>query len=130
MKKKRVIYALLLPVIFFSISYSVFAQDLTAMSYDYSARVDSLANAYKQQETANEQERKDSENLSDLKSENRETKAKAKGAQRVEGVANDAARESKMRYSKEKKHRGLVSTQRNSQRRPQRQALHLTKLNI
>jgi hypothetical protein len=114
----------------FSISYYVAAQDFTAMSYDYNARVDSLANAYKQQETAKEQEWKDSENLSDLKSENRETKAKAKEAQRVEGVANDAARESKMRYSKEKKHRGLVSTQRNSQRRPQVQALHLTKLNI
>ena len=96
-------YALLLPVIFFFISYSVAAQDLTAMSYDYNARVDSLANAYKQQETANEQERKDSENLSDLKSEKRETKATAKEAQRVEGEANDAARESKMAYRKEKK---------------------------
>jgi hypothetical protein len=37
MKKKRVMYALLLPVIFFSISYSVAAQDFTAMSYDYNA---------------------------------------------------------------------------------------------
>jgi len=39
----------------FSISYYVAAQDVTAMSYDYNARVDSLANAYKQQETAKEQ---------------------------------------------------------------------------
>ena len=96
-------YALLLPVICFSISYSVAAQDLTATSHDDNVRVDSLANSYNQQETAKEQERKNSGNRLDLKSEKRETKAKAKEAQQIEDEANDAARESKMAYRKEKK---------------------------
>jgi hypothetical protein len=103
MNKKILMYALLLPAMFFLISNRVTAQDSTARSYEDSARVDSLANAYQQQETAKAEKRKNTENLSDLKSEKKKTKAKAKEAKRVEAEANDAARESKMAYRQEKK---------------------------
>lgn len=96
-------YAVLLPVMFFSISHRVTAQDSTARIYADNARIDSLAKAYDQQETAKDDQRKNSEHLSDLKSEKNEAKAKAKEAQRVEGEANDAARQSKMAYNQEKK---------------------------
>lgn len=102
MKQKRSMYALLLPVMFFLISYPAAAQDSTEMKYEDNARVDSVANANQQQETANEA-RENSENLSDLKAEKKETKAKAREAQRIEDEANDAAMESRMAYRKEKK---------------------------
>ena len=101
MKKMRLMYALLLPVFAFSLSYSAAAQDSTMN--DDNARADSLANAYNQQEMAKNEKIKNSENLSDLKTEKRDTKAKAKEAQRVENEANNAARESKTAYRKEKK---------------------------
>ena len=103
MNKKKLMYALLLPVLLFSISGRVTAQDSSARNYRDNRRSDSLANVYNEQEAAKSQQRKDSENLSGLKSDRKETKAKAKDAQRVEGEANDAARESKMAYRKEKK---------------------------
>lgn len=96
-------YALLLPVMFFPISHCVNAQDSTARSSDDNARIDSLVKAYEQQELAKDDQRRDSENLSDLKSEKKETQAKAKEAQRVENEANDAARESKIAYRQEKR---------------------------
>ena len=73
------------------------------MTYEENARVDSLANADAKDEMAKDVKRQNSENLSDLKSEKRVTKAKAREAQRVEAEANDAARESRMAYRKEKK---------------------------
>jgi hypothetical protein len=100
MKKKIVMYALLLPAMFLFIGHCAIAQDSTARSNE---RIDSLANAYDQQETAKADQRKNTETLSDLKSEKKETKAKAKEAQRVENEANDAARESKIAYRQEKK---------------------------
>jgi hypothetical protein len=103
MKKKILMYVLPLPLIFFSISHCVTAQDSTTRSYEDNARIDSLANAYNQQEAVNVQDRKNAENLSGLKSDKRETKAKAREAQRAEGEANDAARESKIAYRQEKK---------------------------
>lgn len=95
--------ALLLPVMFLFIGPCASAQDTTARSREDNARIDSLAKAYNQQEAVKDKDRKNSENLSDLKSEKRETKAKAKEAQRVESEANDAARESKIAYRQEKK---------------------------
>jgi hypothetical protein len=95
--------AVLLPVMFLLIGYNAIAQDSTARRYGEDARIDSMARAYHQQEAIKDQDRKDSDNLTDLKSEKRETRAKAKEAQRVERDANDAARESKLAYRREKK---------------------------
>ena len=103
MKKKILMYALLVPVMFLFIGHCARAQDSTARDYKENARIDSLARTYNQQEAVKDQDRKDSDNLSDLKSEKRETKARAKEAQRVESDANDAARESKIAYRQEKK---------------------------
>jgi hypothetical protein len=103
MKKRTWRFAVLLSVVVSFIAYSAAAQDSRAMNYDENARVDSLADAYNQQETAKDQERKNSENLSKLRTEKRDTKAKAKEAQRIEAEANDAARESRSAYRKEKK---------------------------
>lgn len=96
-------FALLLPAILFSISHSVTAQDTTAMTRENNTRRDSLANAYDQAETAKEEQKKNTENLSDLRAEQKETKAKAREAQRVEREANNAARESKAAYRMEMK---------------------------
>ena len=98
-------FAFLLPATFLAISHCVTAQDSTAMTYERSARADSLATEYDQQaiETAKDEQRRDSENLSDLKAEKRETRAKAREAQRVESEANNAAMESRIAYRKEKK---------------------------
>lgn len=93
----------LLPVMFLFIGHCAIAQDQTEGSHADDAKIDSLATAYNQRQAAEDQDRKNSENLSDLKSERMETKAKAKEAQRVEGEANDAARESKIAYRQEKK---------------------------
>jgi hypothetical protein len=102
MKKKGLMYTLLLTATMLLIGHSVAAQDSTAMAAEYDARVDSLVSSYERQEKADEK-RKNADNLSDLKAEKRETKANAKEARRVESEANDAARESKMAYRKEKK---------------------------
>jgi hypothetical protein len=103
MKKRTLKFAFLLPALVLSMAYSAAAQDSTDRSYDENARVDSLVNAYNQQEIDQDQKRKNSENLSDLKAEKRDTKAKAKEAQRIENEANNAARESNTAYRKEKK---------------------------
>lgn len=102
MKKKIVMYVLVLPAMFLFIGHCAIAQDPTAGSQD-NARIDSMATTYNKQQAVEDQDRKNADNLSDLKSEKRETKAKAKEAQRVEGEANDAARESKIAYRQEKK---------------------------
>jgi cell shape-determining protein MreC len=103
MKKKIMMYVLLLSAIFFLVSHRAKAQDSTARSHTESALIDSLSKAYNEQETSKYERRKNSENLSDLKSEKKATKAKAKEAQRIENEANDAARESKIAYRQEKK---------------------------
>jgi hypothetical protein len=92
-----------LPVMFLFIGHCAIAQDSTTRRYGEDARIDSMARAYHEQEAVKYQDRKDSDNLTDLKSEKRETKTKAREAQRVERDANDAARESKLAYRREKK---------------------------
>jgi hypothetical protein len=103
MKKKIVMYALLLPMMFLFTGHGAFAQYRTERSHADNERVDSLATADNEQQVAEDQDRKNSDNLSDLKSEKKEAKAKAREAQRVETEANDAARESKKAYRQEKK---------------------------
>lgn len=102
-------YALLLPASCVIMS-NVTAQDSLALTYEDSVRIDSLVNAYHTQErkTGNDQatkdqQRKNSENLSDLKESKDETRAKAREAQRVEREANAAAREARIAYRTEKK---------------------------
>jgi hypothetical protein len=103
MKKRIVMYALLLPVTFLFIGHCAIAQDSPTRSDEENARIDSLAKAYNQQEAVKDQDRRESEDLLNLKAEKKETKAKAREAQRVESEANDAARESKIAYRQEKK---------------------------
>jgi hypothetical protein len=103
MKKKIMMYALLVPVMFLFTGHCATAQDSTARSNEENVRIDSLAKAYNQTEASKDERRKNSENLSDLKSEKKNTKAKAREAQRVENEANDAERESKIAYRQEKK---------------------------
>lgn len=102
-------FALILPVTFFSISHPVTAQDSTASNYENNALVDSLTQARNQEEAVKVEERRKAENLSDLKLEKKETRGKAKEAQRVERDASDAASASRMAYRKEKKLKGLVN---------------------
>lgn len=102
-------YVLFLPVLCVSIG-NVAAQDPRASRYEDNVRMDSLARTYIERElkadkeqAVIDQERKSSDDLSNLKSEKNKTKAKAKEAQRVENDANDAAHESKVAYRTEKK---------------------------
>lgn len=103
MKNKIVICALLFGVVLLFISHSTIGQDTKTRSKAENERIDSLATAYNKQRAAEDVDRNNSKNLSDLKLEKKETKAKAREAQRVEGDANDAARESKIAYRQEKK---------------------------
>jgi hypothetical protein len=103
MKKKIMMYVLLLSAMFFLVSHRTKAQESTARSHEENVFIDSLAKAYNQQEASKDERRKNSKNLSDLKSEKKVTKANAKEARRIENEANDAARESKIAYRQEKK---------------------------
>ena len=103
MKEKILMYVLLFCAMFLLVSYNAKAQDSIARSDEENAVIDSLAREYNQRETSKNEQRKNSEHLSDLKSEKKDTRAKAKEAQRVENEANDAARESKIAYRQEKK---------------------------
>ena len=101
MKTKILMYVSLLTVVIFCVGHRVNAQ--AARTYGGDARVDSVADAYNQEQAVKEERRRDSEELSDLKSEKKDTREKAKDAQRVENDASDAARESKIAYRQEKK---------------------------
>lgn len=103
MKNKILTYSLLLGVMLLFISHNTIGQDTKARSNTDNERIDSLATAYNKQRAAEDVNRNNSKNLSDLKLEKKETKAKAREAQRVEGDANDAARESRIAYRQEKK---------------------------
>lgn len=88
MKLKGIKHLILL--VLTCVSIGAIAQD----SATRKARTDSLARV---------EQRKNSDNLSDLKSEKTDTRAKAKEAQRVERNANTAARESRNAYRTEQK---------------------------
>jgi hypothetical protein len=103
MKMKTMIYPLLLTAMSLSMGHLAAAQDSTARTHEENVRIDSLAKVYNKSEADKVERRKDSEQLSDLKSDKNETKAGAKEAKRVENDANDAARESKLAYRQEKK---------------------------
>jgi len=107
MRIKILMYVLFLPALFVTIG-NVAAQDPRA-SREENLRMDSLAKTYidrelkADKEQAIKDQQKNSDNLSDLKSEKSKTKATAKEAQRVENNANAAAHESKVAYRSEKK---------------------------
>lgn len=102
MIKEVVICALLTPMLFFLVSHHANGQDSRAINSEEKVVVDSLARAYQQQEAREDAQRQNSENLSDLKADKKETRAKAREAQRVENEANDAARQSRIAYRQEK----------------------------
>lgn len=70
-----------------------FAQTGDDMTQAQRNRKDSVETATRQE--AQVQNRKDENRMADAKHDRKETKAKAKNAQRIESEANDAARESK-----------------------------------
>jgi hypothetical protein len=87
-------YVLLSAVMVVSITTTLMAQGPALVEYETQARKDSLAKVEKIV---------DADNLSELKSERNDTKAKAKEAQRVERNASDAAREARIAYQTERK---------------------------
>lgn len=103
MKITQLMYVLILPIIISCMAHTAAAQDSTRIRYDDRAHADSLADAYRQKERAKDQTRQDSDKLSSLKAERRDTRAKAKEAQRIEREATDASRASKTAFRKEKK---------------------------
>lgn len=78
-----------------------FAQTGDDMTQAQRNRKDSVETAARQE--AQVQNRKDENRMADAKHDRKETKAKAKEAQRVEGEANDAARESKSALKAERR---------------------------
>jgi len=82
---------------------SVSAQDTTILTKEQNSRFDSLQKSHDDERTRSQQAVEDSENLSDLKSEKKITREKAREARRIEQEANDAARESRVAYKSEKK---------------------------
>lgn len=74
------------------VSLCATAQESSAINHAKKESVDSLLRV---------KEKQNSDNLSDLKSDRDNTKAKAKEAKRVERNANDAARESDIAYRSE-----------------------------
>ena len=100
---------MLLPAMCVSIGNAT-AQGANSLNYDDSLRIDSLVKGYHEHElevyneqAMKEQQRMESGNLSDLKAERNEAKAKAEEARRIESNANDAARETRIAYRAEKK---------------------------
>jgi hypothetical protein len=92
MKRKILTYVWLLPLMYLAINNQVMAQDMSRADRVENERADSLKT----------QQRKDSDNLSELKADRAETRKKLKEAQRVERDANGAARESKLAYKAER----------------------------
>lgn len=80
----------------------VVGQDSTVMSKVEYDRMDSIQNAY-DRHAAQTQKAEDLEKMTDAKSDRSETKAKLKEAQRVEGEANDAAKQSRNALRAERK---------------------------
>ena len=109
MKIKKLMYFLMLFGMSFLMTTHSMAQSSESSNPEANARIDSLGRVYDAQlrkekdEAIKNQDKKDAVNLSDLKSQKKETKAKANEAQKVERDANDAARESNNAYKAEKK---------------------------
>lgn len=80
----------------------VLGQDSTVMSKVEYDRMDSIQTAY-DREDAQTQKAVDLEKMTDAKSDRSETKAKLKEARRVEGEANDAAKQSRNALRAERK---------------------------
>lgn len=102
MKKKLLLFAVLLCAFCFITGYAVVAQGSTVLTEAENDRIDSLKVMYDTEERS-AQKQANKESLSDLKAEKSDTKMKAKEARRIERDANDAARESSNAYRSEKK---------------------------
>ena len=83
-------------------TFELFAQSDTTMSKVEYDRMDSLEAVYKRDE-AQTQKAKEADAISDAKSEQVETQAKAKEAERIDDEAQDAAKQSKAALKTEKK---------------------------
>lgn len=99
MKFKTTILTLALTTVS-AFTIGVYGQSQPLMTRDEHQHMDSLEIA---QKTAQQQEEKDKDNLSDMRKSSREAKAKAKEAQRLESDANDAAKQSRNAYKAEKR---------------------------
>jgi hypothetical protein len=98
MKYKTIILTLAVASIFAS---QAFAQSDDDMTQAQRARKDSIEAATRQE--AQLQNRKDENRMADAKLDRKQTKEKAKEAQRVENEANDAAQQSKNALKAERK---------------------------
>ena len=83
-------------------TFQAFAQSESSMSKREYDRMDSSQAAYKRDQVQT-QKTKDAEVISDMKSERRDTKAKAKESSRIDNEAQDAAKQSKKSLRSEKK---------------------------
>ena len=93
MKKNLSKYLLLLPLMYLPFGNQVMAQDVTEMNRVKREKADSVSH----------QQRKDSDHLSDLRTNRTETRRKAKVAQDIERDANTSAKESRIAYKSERR---------------------------
>jgi hypothetical protein len=100
MKNKNILLTLALGALSV-LSCQVYAQDRSEMSKREITRMDSLETVSQKEIQA--QKTKDENTMADFKHDRKQTKAKAKDAQRVERDANAAARESRAALRAEKK---------------------------
>jgi hypothetical protein len=98
MKYKTIIFTLAAATLF---AGQAFAQNSNVMTQAQRDRKDSVETATQQE--AQVQNRNDENRMADAKLDRKETKAKAKEAQRIENEANDAARQSKNALKAERK---------------------------
>ena len=84
------------------VTFELFAQPESSMSKVEHERKDSLESIHKRDQVQT-QKAKDAEAMRDVKSEQAETKAKAKEADRIQDEAQDAAKQSKNALKTEKK---------------------------
>lgn len=100
MKFTIYLQVLILPVLFFSGSIPVSAQDLNTGN---NVQIDSMAQVYRREQAVETEQQRNSDNLSDLRTEKNEARTRARTAQRIENDASDAAKESRSAYRQEKK---------------------------
>ncbi len=82
-------------------TFELSAQDSPVSKFEYK-QMDSIQAVY-ERDKAQTQRAEDVEKMTDAKNEQSETKAKAKEAARIEGEADDAAKQSKNALKSEKK---------------------------
>jgi hypothetical protein len=110
MKINKLMYSLMLLGLSFVMTNHAMAQSPDSPSPEMNTRIDSMDRVHdaedrkqKSDDAIKTQDKKDAENLSELKSQKADTRVKANEAQKVEREASDAAKESKNAYKSEKK---------------------------